>query len=159
MPSKKLSSFIRGASAHDVERLQSIARAAYGKYVARIGRKPAPMLADFDAEIAANHVAVVEVAELAAGYIIAWPERDCYFIDNIAIDPAWQGQGLGRRLLDYAVLKAKQLRLPAIRLYTNVAMTENLTMYAHLGFSETHRTWEDGFHRVYLRLAVVQAGH
>jgi ribosomal protein S18 acetylase RimI-like enzyme len=117
------------------------------------------MLADFDAEIAANHVVVVDVAELVAGYMIAWPERGSYFIDNIAVDPAWQGQGLGRQLLDYAVLKAKQLRLPAIRLYTNVAMTENLTMYAHLGFIETHRAWEDGFHRVYLRLVVAQAGN
>jgi ribosomal protein S18 acetylase RimI-like enzyme len=158
MQNGKLSSFIRGASAHDAERLRSIARDAYGKYVARIGREPAPMFADFDAEIADNHVLVVEVAELVAGYMIAWPERDFYFIDNIAIDPAWQGQGLGRQLLHYAVLKAKQLRLPSIRLYTNVAMTENLTMYAHLGFTETHRAWEDGFHRVYLRLAVAQAG-
>jgi hypothetical protein len=31
-------------------------------------------------------------------------------------------------------------------------MSENLSIYAHLGFSETHRAWEDGIHRVYLRL-------
>jgi hypothetical protein len=41
--------------------------------------------------------------------------------------------------------------LSAIRLYTNAAMTENLSMYAHLGFVETHRAVEKGFDRVYLR--------
>jgi len=30
-------------------------------------------------------------------------------------------------------------------------MTENLALYAHLGFTETHRVTEDGFRRVYMR--------
>jgi hypothetical protein len=30
-------------------------------------------------------------------------------------------------------------------------------MYAHLGFVETHRAMEKGFHRVYLRLTVPEA--
>jgi len=37
----------------------------------------------------------------------------------------------------------------------NEAMTENLSMYAHLGFVETHRAVEKGFHRVYLRLTLL----
>ena len=44
-----------------------------------------------------------------------------------------------------------RLRLPALRLYTNALMTENLSMYAHIGFVETHRVFEKGFHRVYMR--------
>jgi hypothetical protein len=36
-------------------------------------------------------------------------------------------------------------------------MTENLSMYAHLGFVETHRAMEKGFHRVYLRLTLPEA--
>ena len=50
-----------------------------------------------------------------------------------------------------------QLRLPALRLYTNVAMTENLAMYRHLGFVETHRAVEDGYHRVHLRYRLPHA--
>jgi hypothetical protein len=46
---------------------------------------------------------------------------------------------------------AKRRRLPALRLYTNAAMTENLSIYAHIGFVETHRAVEKGFNRVYLR--------
>ena len=33
-------------------------------------------------------------------------------------------------------------------------MAENLCMYAHLGFVETHRVFENGFDRVYMRLSL-----
>jgi ribosomal protein S18 acetylase RimI-like enzyme len=145
---------IRRALADDAARISAIARAAYTKYVSRIGREPAPMCANFAAEIAAGHTVVIETAGTVDGYMIAWPETDAYFIDNIAIDPLHQGKGLGRQLIDYAIGEARRLRLPALRLYTNVAMTENLSMYAHLGFVETHRAMEEGFHRVYLHLRV-----
>lgn len=142
---------IRKATAEDTARIGAIARAAYAKYVPRIGREPPPMVADFAAEVAAGHVVVIGPAGAVDGYMIAWPETDAYLVDNIAIDPAWQGEGLGRRLMDHAVGEAKRRRLPAIRLYTNAAMTENLSIYAHMGFVETHRAIEKGFNRVYMR--------
>jgi ribosomal protein S18 acetylase RimI-like enzyme len=154
MPGSNSACLIRRAIADDAARIGAIARAAYSKYIARIGREPAPMVADFAAEIAADHVVVIETAGRIDGYMIAWPEIGAYFIDNVAIDPARQGKGLGRQLIDHAVGEARRLHLPAIRLYTNVAMTENLSLYTHLGFVETHRAMEKGFHRVYLRLTV-----
>ena len=142
---------IRKATAGDAARIGAIARAAYAKYVPRIGRELPPMVADFPAEVAAGRVVVIGTAGAVDGYMIAWPETDAYFIDNIAIDPARQGEGLGRQLIDHAVGEAKRRRLPAIRLYTNAAMTENLSVCAHIGFVETHRAVEKGFNRVYLR--------
>ena len=149
---------IRRALPEDAARIGAIARAAYTKYTARIGRAPAPMLADFAAATAADHTVVIETAGTVDGYMIAWPEADAYFIDNIAVDPARQGEGLGRQLIHHALSEARRLHLPAIRLYTNAAMTENLSMYAHLGFVETHRAMEKGFDRVYLRLSVPDRG-
>jgi ribosomal protein S18 acetylase RimI-like enzyme len=152
MPSLNSACLIRRALANDAARIGAIARAAYTRYIARLGREPAPMVADFAAEIAADHVVVIETGGMLAGYMIAWPEIDAYFIDNIGIDPARQGEGLGRQLIDHAVGEARHLHLPAVQLHTNIAMTEN--MYVHLGFVETHRAIEKGFHRVYLRLRV-----
>ncbi len=142
---------IRAAHADDAARIRAIARAAYEKYVPRIGRAPAPMVADFAAEIAAGHVVVIEAAGMVGGYMVAWPESEAFFIDNIAVDPACQGQGLGRRLMDHAAHTARRHGLRAIRLYTNAAMTENLAMYAHMGFVTTHRAIESGFDRVFMR--------
>jgi GNAT superfamily N-acetyltransferase len=137
---------IRRATEGDVARIIAIARAAYIKYVPRIGREPLPMLADYGAEIAAGHVVVIEIAGTVGGYLISWSTLEAYFIDNVAVDPAHQGLGLGRQLIEYAVREAKRYNLPAIQLYTNSVMTENLAMYAHMGFIETHRVMETQFH-------------
>jgi GNAT superfamily N-acetyltransferase len=119
---------IRKATEDDVARIVAIAHAAYIEYVPRLGRKPPPMLADFAAEVAAGHVVVIEVARAVEGYLISWPKMEAYFIDNIAVDPAHQGLGMGRQLMEYAVHEAKRHNLSAIQLYTNATMTENLAM-------------------------------
>ena len=142
---------LRAAVPDDAARLREIARAAYAKYVPRIGREPMPMGADYGAEIAAGRVVVVEVDGAVAAYIVAWAEPDAYYIHNIAVDPARQGLGLGRALIDAAVQATRRHRLGAIRLYTNAAMHENLALYARIGFVETRRASEDGFERVFMR--------
>jgi ribosomal protein S18 acetylase RimI-like enzyme len=142
---------IRQATAADVERISAIARAAYAKYVPRIGREPAPMLAGYAAHIARGEVVVIETGGQVCGFLIAWPQADAYLVDNIAIDPVAQGHGLGRTLFDRAVDQARSFGLSALRLYTNAAMTENLALCRHIGFVETHRAMENKFNRVYMR--------
>jgi ribosomal protein S18 acetylase RimI-like enzyme len=119
---------IRPARASDATKLEAIARAAYVKYVARLGREPVPISADYPAAIRAGHAIVIERGNDIAGYLIGWPEPDVYFIDNVAVDPAHQGYGLGRALFQGAVVQAEKLKIPALRLYTNAAMTENLSL-------------------------------
>src|SRR5262249_8189347 len=86
------------------------------------------------------------VARAVEGYLVSWPQMEAYFIDNFAVNPKHQGLGLGRQLMEYAVREAKRHNLSAIQLYTNATMTENLAMYAHMGFVETHRVMETQFH-------------
>ena len=59
-----------------------------------------------------------------SGHLVAWPDGDAYFIDNIGVEPGYQGARLGRRLIDHAAAEADRLRLRALRLYTNVVMVE-----------------------------------
>jgi ribosomal protein S18 acetylase RimI-like enzyme len=147
----KHSATIRPALAADAAAIGEIARRAYAKYVPRIGRDPPPMVADFAAAIARGTTVVVEKDGEIRGFMIAWAEADAYLVDNIAVDPLAQGQGLGRELFEHAVSEARRQGLSALRLYTNVAMTENLAMYCRMGFVETHRAMENGFNRVYMR--------
>jgi len=152
MPAAQSAPVIRQAVSADVPQRHALARAAYQKYVPRIGREPAPMNADFAAHVAAGQAVVIERAGSIAGYMIAWTTPDAYLVDNLAVDPARQGEGLGRTLLAHAAAEAKRLTLPALRLYTNAAMTENLALYCHIGFVETHRSVEKGYNRVHMLL-------
>src|SRR5438034_5985053 len=113
-----MATLTRRATRADAGRVAASARAAYAKDVSRIGRQPAPMVADFAGHIAADHVVVVEAAGVVDGYMVAWAEIDAYFVHNIAVDPARQGRGLGRKLMAHAADEAKRRHLPAIRLYT-----------------------------------------
>jgi ribosomal protein S18 acetylase RimI-like enzyme len=77
-------------------------------------------------------------------------------LETVAVAPAAQGHGYGALLLGRAEDDAAELGLPEVRLYTNEAMTENLTFYPRHGYRETHRAVENGFRRVYFSKAVRQ---
>ena len=145
---------IRRAGPGDVDALHAIAAAAYEKYVPRIGRAPAPMTADYEQAVRDRQAwAAVEDGQIA-GFVILVPQPGYLLVENVAVQPAAQGRGIGTRLLALAEEHARSLGLGEIRLYTNEAMTENLGYYPRHGYAETRRARQDGFHRVFFRKPV-----
>ncbi|MCG8545722.1 MAG: GNAT family N-acetyltransferase [Alphaproteobacteria bacterium] len=142
---------IRRATPDDLAAVTACARAAYEMYVPRIGKEPAPMVADFSAQIASGKVYVVLVEGSVEGYAVFYPEGDHLHLENIAVFPHNRGRGLGGRLIAFVEDEARRLGLAAVELYTNEKMTENLRMYPKLGYAETGRRREAGFDRVYFR--------
>lgn len=142
---------IRPARESDLDAVQRCAVAAYGKYVVRIGSEPAPMVADFAAALANGKLFVAETvaADEIVGYVVFYPRADHVHLENVAVDPGWQGRGLGRRLIEFAERRAIEPGYRRIVLYTNAKMTENLELYPRLGYRESGRRVEDGFDRVY----------
>ncbi len=145
------------AQTRDLDDIERCARAAYAKYVARIGREPAPMVADFAAQIAAGQVWVATDQAGLAGYVVAYRRGDHMHLENIAVVPDRQGSGIGRALIAHVEDEAQRQGLAAVELYTNEKMTENLAYYPHLGYRETGRGVEDGFHRAFFRKALRKA--
>ena len=141
---------IEPARPEDAAAVAACVNAAYARYVPRMGVKPAPMLADYPAEIAAGRVHVLREGGALCGLIVLIAEPDHLFIENVAVDPAAQGHGFGRRLLDFAEAEARRLGLPELRLYTNELMTENIGLYTHLGYVEVDRRLSDGYRRVFM---------
>jgi GNAT superfamily N-acetyltransferase len=140
---------LRKAQPRDVAEIRAVALAAYEPYVARIGRPPAPMTADYAAAVDRGEVWVAAADGVIAGLLVLIPSPDHLLLENVAVRPATQGTGVGGRLLALAEDQARHLGLNEIRLYTNVAMTENLAYYPRHGYTETHRGEGDGFSRVY----------
>lgn len=145
---------IQRARPEDAAPICQVAMAAYSPYIRRIGRKPAPMVASFPPLIAAGEVwALAEIADII-GFIVMRTQKNCLHIENVAVHPERHGEGHGRALLEFAEAEARRRELPVMELYTNAKMTENLTLYARLGWRETDRRTEQGFERVYFEKAV-----
>jgi ribosomal protein S18 acetylase RimI-like enzyme len=144
---------IRQATAADLSAVVACVDAAYGMYVARMGKKPAPTQADYAALIARGvvHVLTEPAARDVRGLIVLWPTDGAMFVENVAVHPRYQGHGLGGQLMAFAEEQARTAEMPEVHLYTNEAMTENLAFYAHLGFEEIDRRVDEGYSRVFLR--------
>lgn len=141
----------RRATPADADAIKALVEKAYAPYVDRLGLRPAPMDVDYEVELTERDGWVAVVEGRVVGVLVVDAEGDHLFVHNIAVDPALQGQGLGRELLDLAERRAGELHIDELRLLTNELMTENRAMYAHLGWEETEVRAERGYRRVYFR--------
>src|SRR5437667_3911888 len=142
---------IRAATAADVPAITEIVDHAYRHHVARMGKPPGPMLDDYAARVLEGVVWVLEEGSVIAGIIVLLPATDYLLLDNIAVSPARQGLGLGRRLLAFAEAEALRSGYLEIRLYTHQTMVENQRLYASVGYEETGRGTGAGYDRVFMR--------
>jgi ribosomal protein S18 acetylase RimI-like enzyme len=140
---------VRLATPADADSVAALVDAAYRDYIPRIGRRPAPMDADYSALIERGQLWVAVDDGYLLGILVLVPKPDHLLLENIAVAPEAQGNGLGWLLLDVADEQASEQGLPEIRLYTNAAMTENLAFYPRCGYVETGRAEQDGFSRVF----------
>ena len=138
----------RPATAADLPAIREVVGAAYARYLSRMDRPPAPMLADYGAAVDAGQLWVT--GQPVAGLIELTEDGDALHVGNVAVHPGSQGTGLGRLLMDFAERRAILLGLTRLSLYTNEVMTENQAIYARLGYRETGRRTENGYQRVYM---------
>lgn len=127
---------------------------AYTRYVARMGKRPGPMLDDYARRVADGQAWVLESDGALSGLIVLEDDGDALLLDNVAVSPAAQGKGHGRALIAFAEEEARRRGRAHLRLYTHVLMTENIALYGRLGFRETGRISEKGFERVYMAKAL-----
>ncbi|KAL7823873.1 acyl-CoA N-acyltransferase [Trichoderma gracile] len=153
---------IRRATAEDIPPLQAIVNASYSKYIDRIGKPPAPMLADYAKLLQTRDIFVLEttakgdegdsVVNMVGSIMLGVDaEGDAVTVNNLVVEPAAQGRGYGRVLMDFAEDFAREKGLSCVSLFTNVKMHENVGLYLRLGYVETGRRSEDGYERVYFR--------
>ena len=142
---------IRRATPDDRVVVAAIVHAAYAIYVDRIGKPPGPMLDDYGRLIADGAVSVFEAPDgVLAGLVVLLPASDHLLLDNVAVRPERQGEGIGRRLIAFAESEARRLGYRELRLYTHEKMRENIALYLRLGFAETGRGREAGYDRVFM---------
>jgi ribosomal protein S18 acetylase RimI-like enzyme len=123
------------ATAEDADAIRALTREAYAKWVPVLGREPLPMIADYAQAVKHHRIDLVYLDGTLAALIELIPQADHLLIENVAVAPAFQGRGLGRKLLTHAEQVAASLGLSVIKLYTNKLFTQNLRLYQKLGYA------------------------
>ena len=141
----------RPAAAPDASKVAELVDAAYGHYVERIGVLPGPMTDDYAEVIGTHRVTVAEQHGAVVGVIVLALTDEGFLVDNVAVHPGHRGRGLGRALLEFAEAEARRAGFDSIYLYTHEKMTENLALYAKIGYVEYERRSQGAFSLVYLR--------
>jgi ribosomal protein S18 acetylase RimI-like enzyme len=141
----------RTATPDDARQVAACVAAAYAHYIDRNGLVPGPMRDDYGEVLRDTQVTVVERRGDIVAVLVLKVTDEGFLLDNIAVDPAHQGTGLGRCLLEHAESEARRQGFDSIYLYTQEAMTENLALYEGIGYVEYARRREIGLSRVYLR--------
>jgi len=142
---------IRPALLSDADAVARFVKAAFTPYIERIGKPPAPMLADFPELIAAGKVWVAEIAGRVVGVLVQYKTETGFYIDTVAALPELHGTGVGRALLLFAESEAARRGYRSIYLCTNVKMTENQIFYPKIGYVEYERKLDQGYDRIFYR--------
>lgn len=82
-----------------------------------------------------------------AGCVFLAERADHFYLGKLAVDPALQGRGIGRLLMQEAEAMAVAAGKPEIELQTRIELTGNQAAFARMGFVETGRTAHPGFNR------------
>ena len=125
---------LRPAVLTDASAIRELTRDAYAKWVSVIGREPKPMTADYAEAVRTHRIDLLHVAGALAALIETIAEADHLLVENVAVSPAFQGRGLGRKLMAHAEQIAASLGHGEIRLYTNKLFAQNIELYRKLGY-------------------------
>lgn len=126
---------IVAATPDDVGVITRLTRAAYAKWVPLLGREPLPMKVDYAAALQFHRFDLLVDGRQVLGLTETVQQNRHLLIVNIAIQPESQGRGFGRRLMAHAEALASAAGLEGMRLYTNARFTENIRLYASLGYA------------------------
>ena len=127
---------LRAADAADTGDVSALVHAAYAHYVPRIGGLPGPMQEDYGEVIAGGAVTVAERDGAIAGVLVLGEDEEGFAVENVAVHPGHQRQGLGSRLLERAESEALARGFESIHLYTHRLMGENRALYSRRGYVE-----------------------
>ncbi|TMV76805.1 GNAT family N-acetyltransferase [Thioclava sp. BHET1] len=130
-------SVFRLAEVIDLDLVSSISRRAYEPaYLELIGALPRPAIEDYRPWIADALVWIYELNQIPIGVVVFEEHADFWMLWSLAVDPDYQGRGIGFTLLKHAKEIARSQGVSCLRLHTNSKMTGNLALYKKAGFKQ-----------------------
>lgn len=125
---------IRRATHSDLPAIKDVITRAFDPDQVRLGYQPPPATLDAGAWVRRNAAWVGEHASAVVAVLLAEPADGHLAVRMAAVDPAWQGRGHGRELLDHAEELAADAGLHEVRVAANVLLQQTISIYEHLGY-------------------------
>ncbi len=125
---------LRRAADTDVDAVVDVQRAAYARNRELLGVEPLPLQADY-AAIFHDYEVWVTGDDAITGVLILEPRAADLLIWSISADPRRQQAGLGRAMLAAAELRARELGLDTMRLYTGTVLRHLVDWYGRNGYT------------------------
>ena len=132
---------LRRAASADLPAVIALQQAAYAKNRAILGVEPLPLLANYAQVFSEYEVYLAERDGALDGVLILEPRADDLLIWSVATAPHAQGCGTGNAMLAFAEVRARELSVACIRLYTGEPLTGNIAWYGRHGY--VHERTED----------------
>jgi GNAT superfamily N-acetyltransferase len=130
---------LRRANSGDYDEVVRLQRAAFAPNREVLGVAPLPLLADYRFVLAEKDVwlAIEDQSggQHVVGVLVLERRAADLMLESIATEPAAQGCGLGRSMLEFAEAQASSLGYKVIRLYTGSVLTHLIDWYGRHGFA------------------------
>jgi GNAT superfamily N-acetyltransferase len=124
---------LRRAARADFDAVVAIQRGAYARNRELLGVEPLPLMADYEA-IFRDYEIWVTANGAIEGVLILEARADDLLIWSIATDTTRQKSGLGRAMLAAAEVRARELDLGTLRLYTGTVLEHLVAWYTRNGY-------------------------
>lgn len=129
---------IRPAIAVDTAAVAGVITRAYELYHVEIDDLPDVSGGVAD-DITNGSVWVAEKNRKILGCLVLNFNDNSAYLSNVAVDPIFAGEGIGKALIETAQNQTISRHLSELKLTTHVKMPENVALYTHLGWIEMAR--------------------
>jgi GNAT superfamily N-acetyltransferase len=130
---------LRPGTEADIPAILTVTQAAYAPHTERMEPPSSVWRENDDAVrhyLEQGGVIVAEAGDAIVGTVRYEAREDYVYLGRLAVLPAWQGRGIGRRLVAAVEEWTLLLGLDEVRIGVRLELSENHDLYKHLGFVE-----------------------
>ena len=139
---------LRAMTPADCAAVAALIRAAFAAQPARTDPPPSALgetATSVGAHLAAGGGAVACAGDRIVGSVMWEPKDGGFYLERLAVDPAWRGRGLARALVATVEAASRAAGIARVHLGTRLVLTGNRRLFASCGFVEIAQHTHPGY--------------